>query len=72
MLYEILSQCISIIGTLIAVLAVRYLMELSTPVDDLFVIERFLLGELYRWKVGTFESLVDRYRFNKLMRDVDV
>ena len=67
MLYEILSECISIIGTLIAVLAVRYLMELSTPMDDMLTIERFLIGEAYRWHSGTFESLVIRYRVKRLL-----
>ena len=67
MLYEMLSQAISVLGTVIAVLAVRYLMELSTPAQDWYVVERWMYGMRSVWRKGFLDSLIVEYRFRKLM-----
>ena len=67
MLNEIIYQIINISGTIIAVLAVRYLMELSTPEHDLWALDRFLGRMVHRWEQGQFENLVVWYRVRKLL-----
>ena len=67
MLYELLTQLIQFLSTLLALLAARYLMELSTIQEDMLTLERFLHGVHLQWKWGTLEYLIVWYRVRKLL-----
>ncbi len=67
MLYLWLEQIISLLGTVIAVLAVRWLMELSSPQEDMRLAGRVLDDVLDQWEQGTFSYVVVWYRARKLL-----
>ena len=67
MLYEILTQLVQFLSTLLALLAARYLMELSTIQEDMLALDRFLYGMYRQWTRGSFDNLVLWYRIRKLL-----
>ena len=67
MIERILFEIISIAGTIITVLFVRWMMELSSPEEDLLMIERFVVRLVDTWKAGSFEQVMIWYRVRKLL-----
>jgi len=67
MIERILFEIISVAGTLVSMLFIRWLMELSTPEEDWLFLERFLYRTYRQWKQGSFESFVIWYRARKLL-----
>lgn len=67
MFYELLTQLVQFLSTLLALLAARYLMELSSIEQDMLYLERFLYGVYRQWRQGTFEYFVIWYRIRRLL-----
>ena len=67
MLYEILTQLVQFLSTLLALLAARYLMELSTIEQDMLALDRFLYSIYRQWNRGSFDNLVLWYRVRRLL-----
>ena len=64
---SIIEECISIIGTLCCVLIIRYTMELSTPQQDMYMLQWYYEEAISVWKRGNFESMMHWYRAKKLL-----
>jgi len=67
MVERIIFELISIAGTIVTVCIVRWMMELSSPEEDLLMIERFVVRLVDTWKAGSFEQVVIWYRVRKLL-----
>ena len=67
MLFVILQELVSILGTFIAVLFMRYMLGLSSPRKDMIYLEYAIDDTVYRWKSGQFSSFVTWYRAKKLL-----
>ena len=67
MIEHIIFELISIAGTIVTVLFVRWMMELSSPEEDLLAVERFVYRLTEQWKRGSFEQIMIWYRVRKLL-----
>lgn len=63
----IISELISIVGTFIGVLIIRYMLRLSSPALDLYLLRHFYYGLVATWKSGQFEQVKHAYIAKKLL-----
>ena len=63
----VLLEAISVAGTIIAVFFVRYLMDLSTPAQDWWVMQRFAASSIHRWESGSFTNVLAYERARRLL-----
>ena len=71
MLIIILEEIINILGTLIAVMAVRYLMGLSSIREDIYMLGYYYGELLYWWKQGQFGNVYHTLRAKRLLNYED-
>lgn len=63
----ILEEIITVLGTIVSVMIIRYMMDLSSPEKDLYMIEWYIEELKVQWHHGSFTEMVHWYRARKLL-----
>lgn len=67
MALTIICELISVFGMFIGALIIRYMLRLSSPALDLYLLRHFYYGMSAAWRSGQFEQVKHAYIARKLL-----